>query len=201
LVTIGNDLPLAMRDSPAYLAGMPPAATLTADDLLHLHIPDKRVELVRGVLVVREPAGLRHGEVVMELARRLANHVRAASLGRVYAAETGFTLTRGPDTVRAPDIAFIHRARVPDPPPPGFPELAPDLAVEVLSPGDRPGEVLAKVADWLSAGTRLVWVVDPARRSARVYRGDGTESSAELDGALDGEDVVPGFACRLSEVL
>src|SRR5204863_137465 len=83
-------------------------------------------------------------------------------------AETGFTLSRGPDTVRAPDIAFVRRERLPDPIPVGFPDLAPDLVVEVLSPGERAGEILAKVADWLSAGTRLVWVVDPERRLARV---------------------------------
>src|SRR5207245_800698 len=84
---------------------------------------------------------------------RLGAHVRAAALGRVYA-EAGFKLASDPDTVRGPDIAFISRGRLPDPEPAGFPDLAPDLVVEVLSPGDRPGEVLAKVADWLSAGRR-----------------------------------------------
>ena len=190
-----------MPDSPAYLANMPPAATLTALDLQRLNLPDKRTELVRGVLVVKEPAGYRHGEVAARLANLLMNHVNAHDLGRVLAAETGFKLAANPDTVRAPDVAFIGRDRLPDPPPAGYAALAPDLVVEVLSPDDRPGEVLAKVADWLSAGTRLVWVVDPARRSARVYRGDGTESFADRDGALDGEDVLPGFACRVSEVV
>ena len=76
-----------------------------------------------------------------------------------------------------------------------------DLAVEVLSPGDRPGEVLAKVADWLSAGTPLVWVVDPERRVARVYRHDGTEVIVSGEGALDGEDVLPGFSCSLESIL
>src|SRR2546430_1980150 len=86
---------------------------------------------------------------------------------------------------------------LPEPEPVGYPALAPDLVVEILSPGDRPGEVLAKVADWLSAGTKLVWVIDPERRLARVYRSDGTETLVGADGALDGEDVLPGFACRL----
>ena len=190
-----------MPDSRPYLAGMPPSATLTADDLQRLNLPDKRTELVRGVLVVREPAGYRHGEVAARLTNLLMNHVNAHDLGRVLAAETGFKLAANPDTVRAPDVAFIGRDRLPDPPPAGYAALAPDLVVEVLSPDDRPGEVLAKVADWLSAGTRLVWVVDPARRSARVYRADGSESFADRDGGLDGEDVVPGFACRVSEVV
>ena len=174
---------------------------MTAEELLHLRLPDKQLELVAGVLVVREPAGFTHGRIVMDLARRLADHVAADRLGQVYAAETGFTLARRPDTVRAPDIAFIAKERIPSPSPAGFAELAPDLVVEVLSPDDRPGEVLAKVADWLRAGTRLVWVIDPARRLARVYRGDGSASSLGPDDALDGEDVVPGFRCRLGAIV
>jgi len=179
----------------------PPPAVITADELLHVRIPDKRVELVRGVLVVREPAGLRHGRVAMDLARLLANHVDARGLGKVYAAATGFTLARNPDTVRAPDIAFLRRDRIPDPEPAGFPDRAPSLVAEVLSPGDRPGEVLAKVADWLSAGTELVWVIDPGARVARIYRDDGTEQILTADQTLDGEDVVPGFSCGLGAIL
>jgi Uma2 family endonuclease len=177
---------------------MPPV--VTADDLLRVDVPDKHVELVRGVLVVREPPGLRHGRITVDLATRLAVHVRANALGRVYA-DTGFKLTSDPDTVRGPDIAFISRERVPEPEPPGFPALAPDLVVEVLSPGDRPGEVLAKVADWLSAGTLLVWVIDPERCEARVYRRDGSEQIMTADQSLDGEGVLPGFACPLETVL
>lgn len=174
---------------------------MTADELLRLNLPDKRTELVRGVLVVCEPAGLQHGRILTELTRRLANHVAAHQLGRVYAGETGFTLARDPDTVRAPDIAFLRRERVPTPEPAGFPTLSPDLVVEVLSPADRPGEVRAKVADWLSAGTRLVWVIDPERRLARVYRHDGTDQALTEDQSLAGEDVVPGFSCPLADIL
>lgn len=174
---------------------------MTADDLLHVRLPGKRVELVKGVLVVREPAGLRHGRLALNLARHLANHVHERGIGHVYAAATGFALVRDPDTVRAPDIAFIRRERLPNPEPSGFPHLAPDLVVEVLSPGDRPGEVLAKVAEWLSAGTSLVWVIDPDRRVARVYRQDGTEEILTPEQSLNGEDVVPDFACRLREIL
>jgi Uma2 family endonuclease len=137
----------------------------------------------------------------MNLALRLGNHVGREGAGQVFAAETGFTLARGPDTVRAPDIAFVRRERLPTPIPVGFPEFAPDLVVEVLSPGDRPGEVLAKVGDWLEAGARLVWVIDPERRIARVYRQDGSESSITADGQLDGEDLLPGFSCPLAEIL
>jgi Uma2 family endonuclease len=173
---------------------------ITADELLEIRIADKRLELVRGALVVREPAGYRHGRVAMNLALRLGAHVARTGAGQILAAETGFTLARRPDTVRAPDVAFIRRARLPDPEPVGYPDLAPDLVVEVLSPGDPPGEVLAKVADWLSAGTTLVWLIDPERRLARVYRRDGSEVLTG-DDALEGEDVVPGFSCPLSDVL
>lgn len=174
---------------------------LTAEELLYVNVPDKRVELVRGVLVVREPAGLRQGRVVAALSRRLTDHVQTSGTGQVYAGDTGFTLSRGPDTVRAPDIAFIRRERIPDPEPMGFPDLAPDLAVEILSPTNRPGEMLAKVADWLRAGTRLVWVVDPERRLVRVYRHDGTEALVPATGALSGEDLLPGFTCPLDAIL
>jgi len=188
-----------MPAEPAYVPKMP-AALMTAEELLHTSLPDRRTELVKGILVVREPAGDRHGRVTVNLTIRLGTYVERAAAGQLFAAETGFTLSRAPDTVRAADIAFVRRERLPEPIP-GFPELAPDLVVEVLSPGDRPGEVLAKVADWLFAGVRLVWVVDPERRLARVYRPDGSETIVPADGALDGEDVLPGFSCPLASIL
>ena len=188
---------------PAERAYVPKVTTplMTAEELLHAHLPNKRTELVRGVLVVREPAGGRHGGVTMNLAIQLGIHVQRAAAGQVFAAETGFTLFREPDTVRAPDVAFVRRERLPDPIPTGFPELAPDLVVEVLSPGDRPGETLAKVGDWLEAGAALIWVIDPERRLARIYRADGTESLLGGDDALHGEDVLPGFTCQLAAIL
>jgi len=185
----------------AYVPNMSPAALMTADELLHTSIPDKRTELVRGVLIVREPAGSTHGRVAMNLGVELGVHVKATGAGQVFAAETGFKLATDPDTVRAPDVAFVTRERLPRPGATGYADLAPDLVVEVLSPGDRPGEVLAKVADWLSAGTRLVWLVDPERRLARVYRPDGSETLVTVEGALDGEEVLPGFTCPLASVL
>jgi Uma2 family endonuclease len=184
-----------------YVDPMSATTPMTAEELLHLNLPNKRTELVKGVLVVREPAGYAHGRVAMRLALKLGAYVERTGAGELLAAETGFTLARGPDTVRAPDVAFVRRDRVPEPAPAAFPEFAPDLAVEVLSPDDRPGEVLAKVADWLGAGTRLVWVIDPRRRLARVYRADGTQAQLGEDDAVDGEDVLPGFGCRLWEIL
>ena len=190
----------AMETDP-YIAPMAPATSMTAEELLRLNLPDRRTELVKGVLVVREPAGYRHGEVAMNLGTVIHEFVRRHKLGRVLAAETGFKLFANPDTVRAPDVAFVRADRVPDPPPTGFAAMAPDLAVEVLSPDDRPGEVLEKVGDWLNAGVRLAWVVDPVRNVVRVYRADGTETHLAAGDTLDGEDVLPGFSCRLTDVL
>jgi Uma2 family endonuclease len=187
----------------AYVPNMssPGFALMTADELLHTSIPDKHVELVRGVLLVREPPGYLHGDVTARLATLLTNHADDRGLGRVLAAETGFKLQSNPDTVRAADIAFLSRERLPDPRPAGYLALAPDFVVEVLSPRDRPGETLTKIGDWLEGGARLVWVIDPERRLARVYRQDGTEAVMREDEQLDGEDVLPGFTCRLASIL
>lgn len=177
---------------------MPTAAPMTAEELLRLNVPNKRTELVRGQLRVREPAGYQHGDVAATCLALLHHFVREHRLGRVFAAETGFTLSRDPDTVRAPDVAFISTARLLPRDTRGFAELAPDLVVEVLSPDDRPGEVLEKAGDWLKAGCRLVWVIDPLRRTGCVYRADGTLALLDEHDAFDGEEVVPGFRSELS---
>ncbi len=173
---------------------------MTADELLRLKLPDKRTELVRGRLLVREPGGARHGAVAMRLGYRITAHVEAYDLGRVYAAETGFKIESNPDTVRAPDVAFIARDRLPEVEPRGYPSWVPDLAVEVLAHDDHPADTLEKVAQWLRAGVRLVWVVDSEKRTARVYRADGSESLLGADDALEGEDLLPGFRCPLAEL-
>jgi len=156
-----------------YVPNMTPL--ITAEDLLKPGVPE-RADLVRGVLVVHEPPGFRHGEITVRLIIALGTYVDTRHLGRVVAGDAGFKLRSDPDTVRGADIAFVSWERLPQESPVGFPPLGPDLVVEVLSPGDRPGETLAKIADWLSAGTRLVWVIDPERRLARIYRQDGSES-------------------------
>lgn len=105
-----------------YVPAVSPNATLmTADELLPAAIPDKRTELVRGVLVVREPAGSTHGIVTMNLGAALAVYVKRAGAGAVFAAETRFQLATNPDTVRAPDVAFVARERVPPRAARGFP--------------------------------------------------------------------------------
>lgn len=178
---------------------------ITAEQLWTLDLPHKRTELVRGRLIVCEPPGLRHAEIVGRIAYALVAHVRNApgpsgTVGRVFAGDPGFWIERNPDTVRAPDVAFVSHERLPTAVPVGFAALAPNLAVEVLSPSDRAGTVLAKVADWLSAGAELVWVIDPDRRVARVHRADGSVALVGSQGSLDGESVLPGFALPLVEL-
>ena len=188
---------------------IPAPMVMTADELLLLSMPDKRTELVRGRLVVREPAGFRHGDIAARvlvaissyLATDRGSRTSGAARGRVVAAETGFTLQRNPDTVRAPDVAYVCAERLPSGALVGFADFAPDLAVEVLSPSDRPGEVLSKVADWLTAGTLLVWTIDPERRRAREYRADGSDVVLSAADYLDGEDVLPGFRVSVSELV
>jgi Uma2 family endonuclease len=189
-----------MHPRRAYVPDMS-TPLMTAEELLYTNVPNKRTELVRGRLVVHEPPGGRHGNITANLAVRLGQHLELTGAGALFAGDTGFTLARNPDTVRGPDVAFVRTERLPNPIPSNFLEFAPDLVVEILSPHDRPGEVLAKVGDWLEAGARLVWVVDPDRRLARVYRQDGTEKVISADEALLGEDVLPGFSCKLATVL
>ena len=174
---------------------------LTAADVERISIPDKQVELVRGRLVVREPPGSWHGAVAANLAYLLGDFVRRHELGVVFAQDTGFKIGSDPDTVRAPDVAFVAGDRTGAIRARGYAELAPDLLAEIVSPDDRPADVLAKVADWLGAGTKLVWVIDPERSEARVYRQDGSLAVLGEHDSLDGEDVLPGFSCPLRAVL
>src|SRR5687768_4154947 len=173
---------------------------VTANDLLALEKLGKSTELVRGKLVVREPPSTYHGRVQASLNVLVGSYVRAHALGAVFGQDTGFKIASDPDTVRAPDLAFVDRTRVAQIPRRGYAALAPDLVAEILSPDDRPGEVLTKVGDWLEAGVSLVWVIDPDRQTAQVYRGDGSVTTVSSDANLDGEAVLPGFSCRLAEI-
>jgi Uma2 family endonuclease len=173
---------------------------MTADELLVLDLPGKSAELVRGRLCVSEPPNYYHGKIAARLVFQLGQHVYRRDLGALFGQDTGFKIATNPDTVRAADVAFVTRARE-EARTYGYAALAPDLVGEIVSPGDRPGELLSKVGDWLDAGVRIVWVIDPERREARVFRVDGSLTTIDASGALDGEDVLPGFSCLLSDVL
>lgn len=174
---------------------------MTAEELLDIEIPGKWTELVRGQLRVFEPPGAEHGLIAARLLVRVGQHAFANKLGEVFGQDTGFRICSNPDTVRAPDLAFVSSHRMSDARVHGYASIAPDLVAEILSPNDRPGEVLEKVADWLRAGVTLVWVVDFQRRIARAHRADGSVAFVPQDGSLDGEDVLPGFTCSLAELL
>lgn len=185
-----------------------PIGLMTAEELFVHPMPGKRVELVRGRLIVREPPGMRHGECAMRIGVAISNFLSrdrdargaAETRGRVVTCDSGFTLARNPDTVRGPDVAYVSRERWAAPLPLGYGEFAPDLAIEIRSPTDRIGAVLAKVGDLLDAGAHLVWVIDPARQLITVYRADGSQAMLGVDDALDGGDVLPGFAYSLVEL-
>ena len=177
-----------------------PSEPITADELFHR--PDhRRYELVAGALRVCEPPGGTHGQVAARLCYRLTGFVESRRLG-VVLVESGFILHRGPDTVRGPDLSFVagHRLTMAGVPA-SFVPLAPDLAVEIRSPDDRVAALAEKVANYLEAGTRLVWVIDPAGLEASVYRADGSTTRLGESDWLDGEAVLPGFRCRVGDVL
>lgn len=175
------------------------AVLVTAEELLDVPDDGLRRELVDGVVRTMAPAGAMHGRAGADLLFEVMVHVRANSLGAVYTAETGFRIARDPDTVRAPDVAFVRADRVAEADVPGFPDLAPDLVAEVVSPGDRATEVTAKALAWLDAGVRLVWLVDRPTRSVTVHSRGATRVLRD-DDVLDGGDVLPGFTLPLSRL-
>jgi Uma2 family endonuclease len=163
----------------------------TAEQLLHNpHIG--RCELIRGELHMMSPSGAQHGRIAARLAMLIGSHVDAKHLGTFFGAETGFKLASEPDTVRAPDVAFVAADR-PAAPARGFYPGAPDLAVEVLSPDDRPGYVREKVAEWLEAGAQAVWVVDPRDRTVTVHEPRRKAMRLGEADTLRGGSVLPGF--------
>jgi Uma2 family endonuclease len=176
---------------------MPPGIT-TAEELLRAQDLG-RCELVRGELRMMIPPGAEHGRVAMGLGWRITDHVKAHDLGTVFAAETGFLLARDPDTVRAPDVAFVREDR-PAAPPRGYYPGAPDLAVEVLSPDDRPGYVREKVAEWLEAGALAVWVVDPKERTLTVHEPGQAACTLDETGTVWGGATLPGFELAVRDV-
>lgn len=175
---------------------------MTAEQLAELPDDGWRHELIKGELQTMAPAGRQHGRVALTIGRQIGNYVEDHALGECFGAETGFLVSRDPDTVRAPDVAFIRTDRVPPPEDIGFAEVVPDLVVEVVSPSDRSSDVTKKALFWLGVGVRLVWVVDPLARVVAVHRtGDVIGLLQGSDALLSGEDVLPGFTARLGDIL
>ena len=177
----------------------PTGRPATEEDLLAMPDDGQQYELVDGEIRA-SPTGLRHGVVTTRLAARLGRFVEERRLGHVLGPDAGFRFPSR--NVRNPDVSFVASGRFPnDEVPDDFGDLAPDLAVEVLSPRDRPQYVLDRVGEYLEGGVRRVWVIDPSHGRAFVYRSVVEVRRLEPDGTLEGEDVLPGFRCPLREVL
>jgi Uma2 family endonuclease len=159
-----------------------------------------RCELLRGELVMMSPSGAEHGAIAVRIAASLQSFVRERRMGTVIGADGGFQIAHDPDTVRAPDVGFVCADRVRGGLTRGFFPGAPDLAVEVVSPSDRASEVLAKTRDWLAAGCRAVWVVDPAERTVSIHDNCGQVRTLGVSDELTGSDVVPGFRLPVAEI-
>jgi Uma2 family endonuclease len=177
---------------------------LTADsitsavELLASNLP--HCELVEGRLVMMSPAGFDHGRFASRIVAALENHVAPRGLGIVTTAEAGFQLGRDPDTVRAPDVAFVRADRIPPGGVKGFFQGAPDLAVEVTSPSDRRADLAAKVQDWLRGGCATVWIVNPDDRTVTMHRRSGDVAVLTAADVLTGGDVLPEFSMPVSRV-
>lgn len=176
-----------------------PARTITDDELLQLPKDGNKYEVVDGELVAT-PVDLRHELVTPHLMAAVGRFAEQHGLGDVVASNALYVFPNG--NKRGPDLSFVARGRLNAP---GisqvFPELAPDLAIEVLSQFDTARAVLDRVGDYLDAGVRLVWVIDPVRRRGAAYRTMTSVREISSSDELDGEDVLPGFRCRLSEIL
>ena len=177
------------------------AGATTAEQLAAMPDHGPRYELVKGELRMMSPAGHEHGRIAMRLGSLLEQHVRRHGLGAVYAAETGFLVARNPDTVRALDAAFVKQSRldqVGDVA--GYLPLAPDVAAEVVSPGDTYTQVEEKSLFWLAAGSSMVLVVDPGTRTVHVYRAADNIVVLDQQGCLDADDVVSGWRLHVAEL-
>jgi len=174
---------------------------VTADEFARIPNDDYHYELVEGRVVRMSPPGSRHGVLATRIAMLLAQHADAHRLGAVMTCG-GVKLAANPDTVREPDIAFVRQDRIPAAGvPEGFWPGAPDLAVEITSPGDRLSEINAKVDDYLAArGVRLLWVLDPKKKTVTTHAPQSPTVTLGVDDVLDAGDVVPGFTCQISRI-
>lgn len=173
---------------------------MTAEEFWRSPENRKRSSLVRGEVVETMPPGVKHGNVALRLGSRLMNWIDQGH-GGCAGTESGFILARDPDMVRGPDVFYVRAERIPKT---GLPEsfwnIAPDIAVEVVSPSETAYEIQEKVGDFLSAGTPRVWVVYPRRREVVIHRPDGSACTVGGNDLLEDPEVLPGFSCRVAEL-
>ena len=174
---------------------------ITADELLAMPRDGNRYELVRGVLIKKMPTGDPHGMVVVLTAHYMTQYALSSGHGQTRSGETGYILDRDPDTVRAPDVAWYSPDNIPPPGTRGFPDVVPDLVVEVKSPSNSNSEMAAKSRMWLwrkdgpGYGAKMALVLDPQTETVIKYKPDSTPTILTTDDVLDGDDVLPGFSC------
>lgn len=174
---------------------------VTAEDLARMSDDECRYDLIRGEIIRVAPAGFEHGDIALAIGAELRTFAKQQQLGRVVGAETGFILARDPDVVLAPDAAFVRSDRLPpEGEREGFLPLAPDLAVEVVSPSDNESHVNDKVMEYLDAGVQLIWIVYPRRHTVTVYTTDRRGRILTDDETLDGGDVLPGLQIPLTDI-
>jgi Uma2 family endonuclease len=173
---------------------------LTADDLWKIVADGSRYELSRGELVPMTPVGLEHSWIVARLGMFLTSYVMEHQLG-IVGMEAGFKLEGDPDTLRAPDIHFISKARIEKVGiTPKFADFPPDLAIEVLSPSDTVSEMQRKVEEYLGSGVRLIWVVEPGTKTVTVYRTHQDVKIFTQDQELEGGEMLPGLRIKVSDI-
>jgi Uma2 family endonuclease len=170
---------------------------MTAEELLRLPRGDgKRYELIRGVLVEKMPTGDPHADTTSLTTYFLTHYTFESGYGETRTGEPGYRLERDPDTVRAPDVTWIGPGRVPEGIQ-GYPELAPDLAVEVKSPSNSVADLTSKAKMWLGHGTRQVWVLNPEVTTVTVHQPDVEPITLSENDVLDGADLLPGFSIQV----
>jgi Uma2 family endonuclease len=174
---------------------------VTSEELFMMPPGNVRRELVRGEVRTMAPAGNVHGRLAINVTTPLDRHVRENGLGIVFAAETGFKIASSPDTVRAPDVAFVRRERVEEVGEvEGYWPGSPDLAVEVVSPSDLYTEVEEKVSDWLESGVRMVVIVNPRNKTVTVRRSESEIIVLGENDTLDGGEAVSGWSMPIRDV-
>jgi len=175
---------------------------LTAEEFFLLPNPDdgSQQELVRGEVITMPPPGGMHGVCCLKAGRRIGNYVEERELGTVTSNDTGFITERGPDSVRGPDIAYWSKDRLPVVPV-GYIEVPPNLLVEVLSPSNTSKQIRSKLKEYFAKGVRIVCVIAPEDRTLTIYRTPDEGRLLHETATATGEDVLPGFTCRVSDLL
>lgn len=159
-----------------------------------------RSELVKGEIIQMAPTGFMHGRVEHRIARALDVFLREHKIGEIISGEVGVYIRRNPDTVRAPDVAFISNERIAKVKSKSYLDTAPELVVEVLSPDDAWSDLMEKLDEYFSIDVKLVWVADPRQRQVYVYRSATEVQRFTANEMLTGGDVLPDFNVLVADL-